>query len=71
MKKIDWSRLNWRETWDYVDSAFLELNMDLEDLLKVTGLDKEEYFQMRRSSQAAGAEILEKIRKILEEGWKV
>lgn len=60
MKK-DWSKLSWRETWDFVDTAYFHMDMDLEEFLRFIGLDESEYFNRRKNQKRVPEHALEKL----------
>lgn len=66
MQKKDWSKLSWRETWDYIDTAYLELGMNLKEFLVNIGLEENEYFKRRKNQEPAPVESLEKICDLLK-----
>lgn len=67
MKKSKHSKLSWRESWDTIDSAFLKLNLKLDDLVSLMGISETEYFKIRESDCPPPDGALEKIQELLND----
>ncbi|MCO4753773.1 MAG: hypothetical protein KC478_04795 [Bacteriovoracaceae bacterium] len=66
MSKKNLSNLSWRESWDAIDSAFLKMDLKLEDLLGLMGISEKEYFERRNSDSPPPEGALEKLRNLMD-----
>tara|TARA_Y100001936_G_C16089571_1_gene684847 strand:+ start:4349 stop:4594 length:246 start_codon:yes stop_codon:yes gene_type:complete len=58
---------SWRESWDTIDSAFLKLDLKLDELVSLMGISENEYFSIRSKDSPPPEGALEKIEQLLQE----